>query len=126
MAIGLLRGLFVMGSGTVLVADRLLQMVWTNYPECPAVIRSSSVYRSDDDQLPYIGFIRYSYEAESQTFLGFCSPMFSTSQDALQFIEMCRASRTVARYKPESPKESCLFVDIRHIAVVGSQAYIRL
>jgi hypothetical protein len=105
-----------MGGGSILVADRLRQMAWTNCPECPAVIQSGCVYRSDDDQRPYIVFIRYSYEAESRTYFGFCSPIFSTSEDALQFIEMCRASRTVARYKPESPEESCLFVDIWHIA----------
>ena len=122
MAMGLLDGFFVMGSGSVFVADRLRQMVWANCPECPAVIESGCVYGSDDDQLPYIGFIRYSYKAVCRTYSGFCSPIFSTSQDALQFIEMCRASRTVARYKPESPEESCLFVDVRHIAVAGSSA----
>jgi hypothetical protein len=90
-------------------------MARTNCPESPAVIQSSRVYCSDDDQRPFIGFIRYSYRAGLRTYYGVCSASFLTSQQALQFIEKCHASRTVARYKPENPEESCLFARVRHI-----------
>ena len=62
MVLGLLGGLFVMGSGSLLVADRLRQIAWTNCPETPAVIqsscvllwrrRSTSLYRIHPIQLP--------------------------------------------------------------------------
>jgi hypothetical protein len=103
--------LLAVSVGCLLLASRLQQIACTYCRESPAVVHSGGIYLGEDYDLPYVGYLFYSYEAASQTYYGTCTHSFLTPQDALLFLEAFAASRTVARYKAGSPNDSCLVHD---------------
>jgi hypothetical protein len=95
------------GSG-LLIARRMRDLTWAHCPEIQGVVQSGCTYVTDD-QSHYVGFVMYSYKVAALTYYGTCQRSFTTPRAALHFIQYCRASRLLARYKPENPEESCLF-----------------
>jgi hypothetical protein len=119
MVLTLITGL-CLGWGTcLLIANRLRHIAWNYCPETPALIQSGCVYRAEDKQQRYVGFVLYSYKAETQTYYGTCARSFATPRAALYFVEECSARTLVARYKSETPERSILLVQLDDTDIVA-------
>src|ERR1700730_14484342 len=103
---------FAVGSrGGLLSSNQLRQERWAFYPEVDATIVSASICPADHDSCPHVICLIYTYEVENDHFSGLCARSFSTHEDALQFLGDCGDRLAMARYRPECPQESCLFID---------------
>jgi hypothetical protein len=93
------------GNG-LLIAKRLRHITWSHCPETPAVVHLGCLM---GDRSRHVGLVIYTYKVAGQTHYGTCKRSFTTPRGALHFIEHCKASQLLARYKPENAEESCLF-----------------
>jgi hypothetical protein len=98
------------GSG-LLLANRLGHESWACRPEADATILSATVCPSDHDSSPHVACVIYAYQVKSHDYSGLCAKSFLTRREALKFVAGCWAQTLIARYRPECPEESCLFID---------------
>lgn len=93
------------------ITMQLPYVTWGRWPQTLAHIKTGDVCLSVRTKRPFIGRVIYGYEANAQQFSGCCAKSFATQADALRFVEECRNRKVLARYRPETPYESCLFAD---------------
>jgi len=98
------------GSG-LLLANRLGHESWDCRPVADATILSATVCPSDHDSSPHVACVIYAYQVKSCDYAGLCAKSFLSHREALKFVTGCWAQTLTARYRPEFPEESCLFVD---------------
>jgi hypothetical protein len=112
MFIALMGGLLLVSCGTgLLVAKRSKDTGWTHCPDASVIVRSGGVRPTDRGDCRHFGYVLYQYQVENQNYAGLCAKDFATPQEAMQFVVQCRADKLVVRFKPESPQDSCLFVE---------------
>jgi hypothetical protein len=95
----------------LLLAHRLGHEAWACRPEADATILSATVCPSDHDTSPYVACVIYAYQVRSDDYSGLCAKSFPSHREALKFVTGCWSQTLIARYRPEFPEESCLFVD---------------
>ena len=103
--------LLTRGSG-LLLANGLRRESWDCCPEAEATILSASVCEADREGCSHVGYVIYRYQVENEEYSALYAKSFPTESDAHEFVGEFKAHSLVARYSPECPQESCLFIDL--------------
>jgi hypothetical protein len=94
----------------LMFSNRLQHEEWACYPRADATIVSASICPIDHDNCPHVACLTYTYRVENDDYSGLYAMSFSTRVGALEFVKDYRDCTLVARFRPECPQESCLFV----------------